>query len=108
MLIAQVMRGVGMSDFSIKLEQETASRLDPPAFDAWAKAQMQSLAPRLEANRAIRRNEPGNAVAGSANRSAGTTKPAGVASDATVVSRQKLNDGSTGITWSDGSRTKER
>jgi len=34
-------------------------------------------------------------------------KPEGIAPGATVVSRQKLKDGSTGVLWSDGSRTKE-
>lgn len=38
----------------------------------------------------------------------GPNRPEGVATTATVVGRKTLSDGSTGLIWSDGSRTKER
>lgn len=49
MMIAQAARGIGMSDFATKMEQEVSSpTMSPAALDAWGKAQMKSLLPRIE------------------------------------------------------------
>ncbi len=46
--VANVMRGVGMSDMATRMEQEASSpSMSPRALDAWVDAQQKSLAPRL-------------------------------------------------------------
>ncbi len=56
--IANVMRGVGMSDMATRMEQEaSAPSMSPRALDAWVDAQQKSLAPRLAQ---YRRNALGN------------------------------------------------
>jgi len=46
--VASIMRGVGATDQAHRVEIEAASpTLDPPALDAWLRAQRVSLAPRL-------------------------------------------------------------
>lgn len=60
MSIAGVMRTVGMSDYATHLEDQVANpSMSPRAVDAWAAAQMKSLAPRLEK---YRRDELGALV----------------------------------------------
>jgi hypothetical protein len=47
--LANVMRGVGMSDKSVEMEHEAwKPTLSPPALDAWVKAQMSVLTPLME------------------------------------------------------------
>lgn len=46
--IANVMRGVGMSDKATEMEEQASNpNMSPRAVDAWADAQQKSLAPRL-------------------------------------------------------------
>lgn len=48
--IAAVMRGTGMSDKATQLEEQAAHpTMDPKATDAWLRAQLDSLQPRLNA-----------------------------------------------------------
>lgn len=47
--IANVMRGVGMSDKATEMEEQASHpTMSPRAMDAWVNAQQKSLAPRLE------------------------------------------------------------
>jgi len=49
--IANVMRGVGMSDKATEMEEQASHpTMSPRAMDAWVNAQQKSLAPRLEQN----------------------------------------------------------
>jgi len=59
--LANVMRGVGMSDKTIEMENETATpTLAPYALDAWLKGQMSVLTPMLDRQRQISHlGEPG-------------------------------------------------
>ncbi len=54
MNIANVMRGVGMSDQAHRAEIEAAQpTMSPMALDAWLKGQMASIKPRLDAQRKV-------------------------------------------------------
>lgn len=54
MNIANVMRGVGMSDQAHRAEMEAAApTLSPLALDGWLKGQMSSLQPRLDQQRRV-------------------------------------------------------
>lgn len=54
MTIANVMRGIGMSDKSIQMELESAPKsMSPDALEAWMRGQMKSLEPRLKINKRI-------------------------------------------------------
>lgn len=59
--IANVMRGVGMSDKSIEMENEAMHpTLSPAALDAWVKGQMAAITPLMDAQRAAAHiGEPG-------------------------------------------------
>lgn len=61
MKIANVMRGVGMSDKAHAAEEEAMNpTLSPRALDAWAKAQMSAIKPLMEqSRRASHIGEPG-------------------------------------------------
>jgi hypothetical protein len=57
--IANTMRGVGMSDFATKLEEEVASpSMSPKQLEAWMRGQMKSLQPRLDAANKATHNTP--------------------------------------------------
>ena len=59
MSIAGVMRGLGMTDMAHRAEEEAShATMSPAALDAWMKAQMKSLQPRLDINRKITREGP--------------------------------------------------
>lgn len=59
MTVAQVMRGAGMTDMAHRAETEAAApTMSPAALDAWLKAQMTALQPRLDQNRRITRDVP--------------------------------------------------
>lgn len=59
MTVAQVMRGSGMTDMAHRAETEAAApTMSPAALDAWLKAQMIALQPRLDQNRRITRDAP--------------------------------------------------
>jgi len=50
MTITNAMRGIGMSDKSIQMEQETLpTNASPKQFDAWYNAQIKALKPRTDA-----------------------------------------------------------
>lgn len=50
--LANVMRGVGMSDKAVEMDEEAwHPTLSPPALDAWAKAQMGVLTPLMDAQK---------------------------------------------------------
>ncbi len=76
--IANVMRGVGMSDMATRMEQEvSAPSMSPRALDAWVDAQQKSLAPRLAQ---YRRNALGdiNQKPAPASSAPGNNKPRSV------------------------------
>lgn len=89
MTVANVMRGVGMSDQAHRAEIEAASpSLSPSAMDAWLRGQMAALQPRLDAaNRAMRggsimqgggigtAGQPGGATGGATPPPAAVTLP---------------------------------
>lgn len=73
--IAQLMRGVGMSDQAHRAETEVATpTLSPLALDAWFKGQMQTLQPTYDAYHKI--HNTGNDAA-AANLRAITARPPG-------------------------------
>lgn len=75
MTIANVMRGIGMSDQAHRAEMEvTAPTMSPDALDAWFKSQMAALQPRLDLNRKI--TEGGSAAAPRSRESGQPAPPA--------------------------------
>jgi hypothetical protein len=65
MNLANIMRGVGMSDKAHEAEIEAAAPTKSPlALDGWLKGQMSVLQPRLEAQRKITHlgEKPGGTV----------------------------------------------
>lgn len=72
MNIANVMRGVGMSDQAHRAEMEAAApTMSPLALDGWLKGQMSSIQPRLDQQRRVTHlgDKPATTPAGGADQS---------------------------------------
>jgi hypothetical protein len=89
MKIANVMRGVGMSDKAHEAEVEAMNpTLSPAALDAWVKGQMTAIGPLMEAQkRAAHIGEPG--VNGSTPQG-GTTAAAPPGNDLAALAKAEL------------------
>jgi len=84
MEIAFAMRGAGMSEGAIKMENEASSpTMSPTALDAWLKGQMKALAPRLKRMSHFTRT-PASEIPGLEEASAPAAAPSKTASGATV------------------------